>query len=288
MKKCPFCKNEIESNVTDCPICKMILVEKVDTARPKTNQTYTPPPPKQPKEQTHTYNTNYTTPSPSKKRFQFPKINIGKSLLYFIIGSVVLTAILNYHSSSNPLPNPSSSPDSNGTQNSSTGSSLLPIQPDPTIAQIPVPEIKNIPPIQTTPDVPYYSLPNGTVLYASPSLNGLGILTITNGTSLDATVKLITSGVGGQKVYWVYIRANNSYSIKNINDGIYRVLFSSGSNWDVGQRKFLVNPSAEFFDDNFDFETSDTQSTRYTLTLNPVVGGTATTSTIDPSEFDKY
>ena len=62
----------------------------------------------------------------------------------------------------------------------------------------------------------------------------------------------------------------------------------SGSNWDTVNNKFLTNPSGEAFDDNFNFETSADQYTRYTLTLNPVVGGTATTSSIDPSEFDKY
>jgi len=33
MKKCPFCKKEIESSAIICPICEMVLVEKRITAK---------------------------------------------------------------------------------------------------------------------------------------------------------------------------------------------------------------------------------------------------------------
>jgi hypothetical protein len=95
-------------------------------------------------------------------------------------------------------------------------------------------------------------------------------------------VKLITSA--GVKVYSVYISANGNYSIKNINDGIYRVLFETGSNWDTDTGVFLINPSAEEFDNNFDFNKYG----EYDISLNPVSGGTAVTPSINPSEFNQY
>jgi hypothetical protein len=257
MKKCPFCKNEIESSATECPICKMVLVEKIPSSKTYSSNTYTPP--KEPKQKAHT---SYYTPPPKssapKKQFQMPK---GSGWIISIIGSVALTAILNYHGAPNPLP-----------------------APIPTTAE----DTSTLPsPVPVAPKTPYRYLSNGTVLYSSSSaFNGEGDLSISNGSGSDAVVKLITSS--GSKVYSVYIRTNNSYTIKNINDGIYRVLFSFGSDWDSGQKKFLVNPSAEAFDDTFDFQTTDTQASGYRITLNPVEGGKATTNPIDPSTFDKY
>ncbi len=35
MKKCPFCKKEIELNETECPFCKMVLVERVPFSKIK-------------------------------------------------------------------------------------------------------------------------------------------------------------------------------------------------------------------------------------------------------------
>ena len=61
MKKCPFCKKEIDSNAIKCPICKMVLIEKIPSIKTYSSHTYTPPPPKSSKENTYTYTTvSYT------------------------------------------------------------------------------------------------------------------------------------------------------------------------------------------------------------------------------------
>ncbi len=259
MKKCPFCKNEIEANSTECPICKMILIEKIPTMQAKSNYSYTPP-----KDNTKKENTShsYTAPKSSyntKDKFKLPKVN---GWVISIVGSVLLSFILNHSSAPNPLPPP------------------LPTTAE-NVSTSPV----------TSPRLPYRYLSNGTVLFSDPySLNGLGVLTISNGSGSDAVVKLISAS--GRKVYSVYIRTNNSYSIKNIDDGIYRVLFSFGADWDSVQEKFIVNPSAEAFDDTFDFQTTYTEQgskyKEYSITLNPVAGGKATTNPIDQSTFYKY
>ena len=258
MKKCPFCKNEIESNATECPVCKMVLVEKIPSVKTYSSNTYTPPKENTKKQNTYTYTTPNKSSSP-KKEFKFPKI--GNGWIISIVGSLLLTGVLNYRGAPNPLPAPISNPTEN------TNTSIV------------------------SPKTPYRYLSNGTVLFSDPfSFNGLGILSISNGSGSDAVVKLISNS--GKKVYSVYIRTNNSYSIKNIEDGIYRVLFSFGADWDSDQKKFLVNPNAEAFDDVFNFQTIDDQDgsqyKEYDITLNAVVGGKATTNPIDPSVFDKY
>ncbi len=257
MKKCPFCKNEIETEATQCPKCQRVLVEKVFSVKHAPESFYAQSSSKGTKEKTYNY---YTPPEKSslpKKGFHLPR---HSGLIASILGFIALIAILS---------------------NSNTPSSTL-----PTPASTTSTDSQQIPTVSVS-QTPYNFLPNGTVLFSSRAFSGSGILTISNASGgSDAIVKLITNG--GVKVYSVYIRANNSYSIKKINDGVYRVLFSFGSDWDTNQKKFLVNPSAESFDDTFDFETTETQYTTYSITLNPVVGGKATTSSLTPNDFDKY
>ncbi len=137
-------------------------------------------------------------------------------------------------------------------------------------------------------------LKNGTVLAKNNlDLKGLGTLKIDNGTSNDSVVKFITTETG-RLVYFVYISANSSYTIENISDNSYKVLFSSGTNWDG--KVFTKNRSNQSFDDKIDYitytysdsEYEHTKYTTYNLTLNPVIGGTAQTSEIDKNIFDGY
>ncbi len=142
-------------------------------------------------------------------------------------------------------------------------------------------------------------LKNGTILakdsfWSENSFwSGEGTLEVSNGTVYDSVLKLVASKTGSL-VYFVYISANNNYTIKNIPDGSYRVLFSSGVDWDG--KMFTRNRSNKSFDDDFEYTTdvySDdeyehTKYTTYNLTLNPVVGGTAQTDNIDQSIFDAY
>jgi len=278
MKNCPFCRKEIEANAEQCKFCKMVLVEKIPSRPTSSNNSYTPPKEEATKQKTYTY-TPPKKSTTSKIRFGIP--NTSKGWIISIAGSILLTLALNHNfSASNPLPDPV--PDTTISNplpapvltTEATPNPFADILQKKTLAPIAVPKIK------------YYSLPNGTVLFSDSSLNGPGILKISNGSDSDAVVKLITDG--GKKIYSVYVRKNDNYSITHINDGIYRLLFSFGSNWDSDQNKFLVNPSAQAFDDTFDFQQTDSQYNEYEITLNPVAGGTATTNPIDPSVFDKY
>lgn len=141
-----------------------------------------------------------------------------------------------------------------------------------------------------------YALANGTVKYALPSyFQGLGELTIKNGTDDDAFIKLVSTEID-KKVVDVYISSKNQYTIKNISDGAYKVLFSIGKDWDVVNGKFLEDATQSEFEKTLNYLTKDERSfnsinTKYTvfeLTLNPVVGGTAKTRSVQETEFAKY
>jgi len=120
-------------------------------------------------------------------------------------------------------------------------------------------------------------------------LRGDGTLEVKNGTNLDAVAKLIR---GGSSVLTVYIKANSVYMIADISDGVYWLAFAQGLNWNSTTKKFQRNTQYSVFDETFDFiTTEDSRYYHYTafeVTLNPVVGGTAETSSVDPTQFDAY
>jgi len=110
-------------------------------------------------------------------------------------------------------------------------------------------------------------------------------LQISNGTSYDAVAKLIRDGAS---VLTIYIKANSTYTMENINDGTYWLAFAQGTDWNPDTKKFNRNTQTSAFDDTFVFETTDTRYSGWEVTLNPVAGGTAQSSDIDPSQFDQY
>lgn len=161
---------------------------------------------------------------------------------------------------------------------SASSSAPLPPPITPTAQQV-----QEIEPVSLPTDV---SLSTGTVLKSrSAYLSGDGELQIKNGTDLDAVAKLIRDGTS---VFTVYIKANSTYTMENITDGIYWLAFVQGSNWDTTTKTFTRNTQYSAFEDTFDFETSDTEYTIFEITLNPVIGGTAETNPVNPSQFDAY
>ncbi|MDD4289669.1 MAG: hypothetical protein PHH83_00125, partial [Patescibacteria group bacterium] len=133
----------------------------------------------------------------------------------------------------------------------------------------------------------YVSLSNGTILSQnSYLLNGSGELKIDNGTSLDAIAKLVNISTN-KSILTVYIKANSVYNILNISDGDYKLLFNLGNDWDSRIKAFTVNSSYETFVEPFNFETNDYYST-FSVTLNPVINGTAHTQDINAQEFGNY
>jgi hypothetical protein len=114
-----------------------------------------------------------------------------------------------------------------------------------------------------------------------PSLGGgEGELTVENGTDSDSVVILILDEI---PVTSVYVRTGDSFTLQDIQDGIYHLYFSKGSGWNG--KAFTQDASYQRFEDEFDFETSDTQYSSWEVTLYGVEGGTAATESLDPSQF---
>lgn len=251
-KNCPFCKEEIDIGNDECPNCKRILAEKIPM------------------------NENYTADMPefknqTKEGVASKFIGLVRRINYFKLIFNKYTAILFgiilivWISSGDD-----SSYDSGGTK--------APLPPPTT--QISDGSVEFIP---STPDA---SLTNGTILKKNNTyLRGYGELEIKNGTGLDAVAKLIR---GGASVLTVYIKANSTYTMRDISDGTYWLVFAQGSDWDSTFKKFKYNTQYSVFDDAFDFITTHDKYRTWEVTLNPVVGGTAETSNVAGSQFDQY
>lgn len=121
---------------------------------------------------------------------------------------------------------------------------------------------------------------------------GLGKLTLKNGNKEDAHVKIVWRGI---LVVSCYVRGGDAYTVSNIPDNSYDVLYCTGYGWNKVAGKFNrgLDLHAYRFDDPLDYSTRDRgdyteYATFTTLTLNPVPSGTATRSDISVDEFDRY
>ncbi|MFC4118859.1 hypothetical protein [Nonomuraea zeae] len=122
---------------------------------------------------------------------------------------------------------------------------------------------------------------NGRILYDRLS-GGEGTLKIKNGTSKDGVVTLVK---GRTKAISIYVRAKSTASIKDVRDGTYRIYFTTGYRFSVSKGRFARAATYQRFNDRLKFTTTSTRRTIWTLTLNPVRGGNARTSSVNPKDF---
>ena len=134
------------------------------------------------------------------------------------------------------------------------------------------------------------SLPENTVL-VSPATNGRGSLKVSNGTNQDAYIKLVDLR-SDTLVAAFYVKSNSNFTLKQIPDGTYQVLFVLGEDWDSKAKSFTQSKSFVKFDKSLNFTTTQLNNEihyrAFAITLNPVVGGNTTTSTVNEQEFSRY
>lgn len=255
-KSCTFCEAEIDFDSKECLNCKRVLVEKISS-----NQKY------------ESYAPEFHSPAKESSVTKFiswiKNINYSKLVLNKYVAILIGIIFIVWIAASDDT-----SYNSGGTK-----------APLPAPVQQVSDDI-----VEFTPTTPAVSLANGTILKKNTVyLYGDGKMYIKNGTSLDAVAKLIR---GGSSVLTVYIKANSNYTITGVSDGIYWLAFAQGLDWDSATQKFRRNIQYSSFDETFDFTTTEDYQYIYypefEVTLHPVVGGTAETSSVDPTQFNAY
>lgn len=255
-KSCAFCKAEIDFDSKECPNCKRVLIETIPSSQ---------------KHESHTPEFHSPIKKSGMAKFisWIKSVNYSKLVLNKYVAILVGVIFIVWIAASDD-----SSYNSGGTK-----------APLPAPVQQVSEDI-----VEFTPTTPAVSLANGTILKKNTAyLYGDGELHIKNGTSLDAVAKLIR---GGSSVFTVYIKANSNYTITGVSDGIYWLAFAQGLDWDSTTQKFRRNIQYSSFDETFDFTTTEDYQyiyySEFEVTLHPVVGGTAETSSVDPTQFNAY
>ena len=135
-------------------------------------------------------------------------------------------------------------------------------------------------------------LPNGTELRKRRHLNGLGELTIENGTTSDAVVHLVD--LKTQKtIRTFYVLQGYTFTERQIAPGLYGIYFATGNWWNPELKQF--NSAATYsqfgrnleYSENHNAETGKVEYATYKITLQPVVGGDVTPYPSDKETFDK-
>ena len=261
-KDCPFCKGRVGLNERECPSCRRILFENIKTKQKST-----------PFEEVISNQKKESLFSKTKNTF-FRFINFVKkpnySKLLFnkyvaILAGIIFIVWI-----------------SSGDDTSYNGGVKAPLP-------APVQQVSDDV-VKFTPSTPVVSLANGTILKKNNVyLREYGKLHMKNGTTLDAVAKLIR---GGTSVLTVYIKANSNYTMTDISDGVYWLAFTQGLDWDSTTQKFRRNVQYSAFDETFDFTTTEDHQYIYypefEVTLHPMIGGTAETSSVDPEQFNAY
>ncbi|GHH69431.1 hypothetical protein GCM10017673_19880 [Streptosporangium violaceochromogenes] len=128
-------------------------------------------------------------------------------------------------------------------------------------------------------------LRNGTFV-TSESRTGRAYLEVRNGNAQDAVVVLMR---GRTKAVTVYVRGKSRFRVQGVRDGRYTAYYALGTDWDARARGFTRSCAFQEFGRPVRFRTVYTGAqirwNNWTITLNPVVGGTVRSKHIKPGDF---
>jgi hypothetical protein len=130
---------------------------------------------------------------------------------------------------------------------------------------------------------PNRRLGNGRFLKRTAS-SGAGKLKIKNGGGSDGVISVVPSSAK-QPTVVVYVRGKQSFTVRGVRDGTYRIYVSTGKDWDAKAKTFSRNCSFDRFDDSFKFRTTSTSYTIWEITVQAVAGGNATATAVGADEF---
>jgi uncharacterized protein YraI len=119
---------------------------------------------------------------------------------------------------------------------------------------------------------------------------GLGKLQIQN-KSVDGVA--ILTDLKDAPVMAAYVRGadednkqkGEAVTLTGIPDGVYRLYFAHGKQWNGNEKKFEESVERQRFEDIFKFETKGGMYTVWEVTLFPVTGGNATSEQVGESDF---
>lgn len=136
----------------------------------------------------------------------------------------------------------------------------------------------------------YNSLPTGTSIGPDFCTGGHGVLTVENGTDVDAVARLYDAATY-RTVCWFSIRAGESHRKAAIPQGTYALVYTTGLDWVDAEDTFRWHPSYSRFERILRYDeqeaAGDIQYHDISVTLQPVFGGNVRAQKISREEFLK-
>jgi len=136
------------------------------------------------------------------------------------------------------------------------------------------------------------SLPNGTEIVKRRRTAGYGKLTVDNGTAYDAVLELV-DGKTQKAIRVFYVTSGEKFTEDRVGPGTYSVYYMTGTDWNSTAKVFNQVVESGVFDQTATFaeerndQTGEVDFHEFSITLQPVVGGNARTSTLDAEEFKR-
>ncbi len=124
---------------------------------------------------------------------------------------------------------------------------------------------------------------------------GYGEMTIHNGTGDDALIKVVS--LSSDKLWRKSLaKAGEKITLQDVPDGHYLIFFALAQSIDGATGRLSEDAHASRFEkavlfstgSRLDGTTIKTTTTRYSMTLHPVIGGNARTKDVSIEEFEKY
>lgn len=121
--------------------------------------------------------------------------------------------------------------------------------------------------------------PESSIVMPNKQPGGPGKLTVENFTASDGVVILTT--LEEQPTVAAYVRANETFSLDGIQNGVYYLYFSTGADWLADLGEFLRNARRMRFEDTFEYGRYGS----WRVTLHTVPGGNAGAAPVAPGQF---
>lgn len=136
----------------------------------------------------------------------------------------------------------------------------------------------------------YNSLPVGTPIGPDFCTGGHGVLTVKNGTQLDAVARLYDAAKY-RTVCWFFVPAEESHRKSAIPEGTYWLSYTTGLDWIEAKDTFRWHPSYTRFGRILRYDeqeaAADIEYDDITVTLQPVIGGNVRAQKISREDFLK-
>ena len=218
----------------------------------------------------------HSSPKPSWSSTLFSKFPMARhwGFLFYLI-PLILWAVGEFNTT----------PSNRGPSPAPSTLATPPTDPQPPSGLTPITIDKND--VELTPTV---RLLNGTELRKRIHLNGLGELTVENGTDYDAVVLLVELNTE-KTIRNFYVTAGNTFTEPRIAPGLYAIYFVTGSDWNPDLKTFNASAIYSQFGRNVEFSEKHDQDSgkieysTYKITLQPVIGGD---TAIYPSNKDTF